>query len=43
MATTKNNFAPKKKRAKRPGIHRKSHSSNIKTSKLYIKKKVGQG
>ena len=32
-----------KSRKKRPGIHAKSKSSNLKTSKNYVKKYKGQG
>jgi len=30
-------------RKRRPGVHAKKKFSNLKTSKLYRKKKVGQG
>lgn len=32
-----------KSRKKRPGVHAKSKSSNLKTSKNYVKKYKGQG
>lgn len=37
-----NNFAPSKK-IKRPGIHAKSKTSKLKSSKNYIKSYKGQG
>lgn len=33
----------KKPRKKRPGIHSKKRSSNLKASKNYVKRSVGQG
>ena len=36
-------FYLKKPKKKRPGIHAKSKSSNLKTSKNYVKKYKGQG
>ena len=32
-----------KKKTKRPGVHAKSKSSNLKSSKNYVKKYNGQG
>lgn len=32
-----------KPKVRRPGVHAKTKSSNIKGSKLYVKKSVGQG
>ena len=39
---TLNNYLKKSKK-KRPGIHAKSKSSSLKTSKNYVKKYKGQG
>jgi len=39
---TLNNYLEKSKK-KRPGVHAKSKSSNLKTSKNYVKKYRGQG
>ena len=39
---TLNNYLKKPKK-KRPGIHAKSKSSNLKSSKNYVKKYKGQG
>ena len=39
---TLNNYL-KKSRKKRPGVHAKSKSSNLKTSKNYVEKYRGQG
>jgi len=33
----------KKPKKKRPGVHSKKKSSNLKTSKNYLKRSVGQG
>ena len=41
-ANTTSTFNPKPKK-KRPGIHSKKKSSQLKTSKLYKKVSVGQG
>lgn len=41
--TTKNAFAPKGSRKKRPGIHAKSRASYLKSSKNYKKRYRGQG
>lgn len=37
-----NNYTPTKK-VKRPGVHSKSKTSNLKSSKNYIKRYRGQG
>ena len=39
---TLNNYLKKSKK-KRPGVHAKSKSSSLKTSKNYVKKYRGQG
>ena len=39
---TLNNYLKKSKK-KRPGVHAKSKSSSLKTSKNYVKKYKGQG
>jgi hypothetical protein len=41
--TTKNGFAPKGSSKKRPGIHSKTKTSKLKSSKLYRKSYKGQG
>jgi len=45
MAKAKMNFVAftRKPKVKRPGVHAKTKSSNLKTSKNYIKKYRGQG
>jgi len=45
MAKAKMNFAVfiKKPKIKRPGIHAKTKSSNLKQSKNYVKQYRGQG
>lgn len=37
------NIKTETKKISRPGIHKKSKSSSLKSSKLYKKKNVGQG
>ena len=41
--TSRNNYAPKGSRKKRPGVHAKSKFSKLKSSKLYKKLNRGQG
>jgi len=41
--TTKNNYAPRGVRKKRPGVHSKTKTSKLKQSKHYKKAYVGQG
>ena len=45
MAKAKMNFVAftKKPKKKRPGVHAKSKTSNLKQSKNYVKKYRGQG
>lgn len=45
MAKAKMNFVAftKKPKKKRPGVHAKSKTSNLKQSKNYVKKYKGQG
>lgn len=40
---SKNNYAPKTAKKKRPGIHSKTKYSKLKSSKLYKKLSRGQG
>jgi hypothetical protein len=41
--TTKNGYAPKNSRKKKPGVHAKTKFSKMKSSKLYKKLNRGQG
>ena len=41
--TSRNNYAPKGSRKKRPGVHAKSKFSKLKSSRLYKKLNRGQG
>ncbi len=41
--TSRNNYAPKGTRKKRPGVHAKTKFSKLKSSRLYKKLNRGQG
>ena len=41
--TSKNSYAPKNAKRKRPGVHAKSKASKLKASKNYLKTYRGQG
>lgn len=43
LQVSKNNFAPRGARKKRPGVHSKCKTSKLKRSKNYRKLSVGQG
>ena len=43
VATAKSSYAPKETKVSRPGVHSKNSTSNLKSSKNYKKKYVGQG
>jgi hypothetical protein len=43
VQTSRNNYAPKKAKIKRPGVVAKTRTSKLKSSKHYKKKYIGQG
>jgi hypothetical protein len=43
VQTSKNNYAPRDAKKKRPGVHSKSKFSKMKSSKYYKKLSCGQG
>ncbi len=43
LQVSKNNYAPRNRRKKRPGVHSKCRTSKLKASKLYRKSYRGQG
>jgi hypothetical protein len=43
LVNARNSYAPKGNKVSRPGVHAKTKTSKIKTSKLYKKAYRGQG
>lgn len=43
VVTSKNNYAPRSAKKRRPGVHSKSKFSKIKSSRMYKKLNRGQG